>query len=125
MSVQFVSDLPGLPGLRHFTLDPLDPTGTLCALRSLEAEGMRLVVAPSVAFFPAYAPEVDDEWAELLGLADATDAVVLLILTVGTSAATTTANLRAPIVLNRRTHAAAQVVLADEHPLRAPLPVSR
>jgi flagellar assembly factor FliW len=120
-TVTLASELPGLPGLRHFVLVRLDEEGMLLSLRSLDADGIRFVVVPSVAFFPDYAPEIDDATVSALGLHTADDALVLLILTVGSSLRSSTANLRAPLVVNRHTLAAAQAVLADEYPIQAAL----
>lgn len=82
---------------------------------------MQFVVAPPAVFFPDYAPDLDDDSAARLDLADAEDALLLVVLTVGADLATSTANLLAPIVVNTRTLSAAQVVVADDWPLRAPL----
>ncbi len=112
-TVTLTSDLPGLPALRHFVLVRLDEEGLLLSLRSLEHEDVRFVAVPSVAFFPDYAPEIDDAAAAALGLTSADDALVLLIVTVGRSLRESTANLRATLVLNRASLAAAQVVLAE------------
>ena len=120
-TVTLAAELPGLPGLRHFVLVRLDEEGMLLSLRSLDADGIRFVVVPSVAFFPDYAPEIDDPTVSALGLRTADDALVLLILTVGSSLRSSTANLRAPLVVNRHTLAAAQAVLTDEYPIQAPL----
>ncbi len=120
--------LPGFPELRQFALVPLDESGLLFELRSIEDERVRFVVVPSVAFYPDYAPEIDDVTARKLGLGD--DAtpdqtpLVLLVVTVGDTLDTSTVNLMAPVVLNGSTRVAAQVVLDDTTlPLRAPLSV--
>ena len=72
-------------------------------------------------FFPDYAPELDEASAERLGLTDAADALLLVVLTIGADASSTTANLLAPIVIHDKTRVAAQVVLQQDWPLRAPL----
>ena len=72
-------------------------------------------------FFPDYAPEIDEASAERLELVDAADALLLVVLTIGADAASTTANLLAPIVIHEGTRVAAQVVLQQDWPLRAPL----
>ncbi len=121
-SVDFVTDVPGFPGLRHFVLVQLDDGGFVFDLRSLDDASISFVVVPSVAFFPDYAPVIDDGTALALGLSDAGDAAVLVIVTVGASLAASTANLLAPIVVNTRTRHAAQVVLeGSDQPLRAAL----
>ena len=71
-----------------------------------------------------YEPELFDEDAAQLGLADAADALVLNIVTVRHGAnATATVNLAGPVIVNRRTGAARQCILANyarysaHHPL--------
>jgi len=120
--VRFVVPLPGLEQLTRFALVRLDDTGTLYSLQSLEAEGVRLVVLAPGAVFPDYAPEVEEDDVDGLGLATADDALLLVVVTPGESLAASTANLLAPIVVHAETGLAAQVLLPrGEHPLRAPL----
>ncbi|MEJ5914257.1 flagellar assembly protein FliW [Pseudokineococcus sp. 1T1Z-3] len=120
--VRFVAPLPGLEELTRFALVRLDETGTLFSLQSLEAEGVRLVVLAPGALFPSYAPEVEEDDVDGLGLESAEDALLLVVVTPGRSLADSTANLMAPIVVHATSGRAAQVVLAGtDHPLRAPL----
>jgi len=94
----------------------------LYELRSLERDNVRFMVAAPSAFFSDYDIELDDQECGELGLTTAEDALVLVVLTVGRDAASTTANLLAPIVINARTRAAAQVILTgSDWPVRAPL----
>ena len=65
---------------------------------------------------------VDDEVAEQLEVTDASQVLVLLMLTAGVSLERTTANLLAPILVNIRTRRAVQVVLdSPTYPVAAPL----
>jgi flagellar assembly factor FliW len=112
--------LAGFPLSERYALVEV-PDSPLFLLRSLDVTGLEFVVVPPALFFPGYAPEIDDASAARLGLVDAEDALVLVVLTVTDDAGTATANLLAPVVLNQRTRAAAQVVLAEDWPLRAPL----
>ncbi len=121
-TIEMVDPMPGFPGVRRFTLVELAPGGALSALRSLEDPDLRFLVVPPAQFFPDYAPEIDDETAARLGLTSAEDALVLLVVSPGETPEQATANLLAPIVINHRTHAAAQVILADSTlALRTPL----
>ncbi len=82
-----------------------------------------LVVAPQ-PLLPAYQPEISAEDAAFLGLANAADAAILSIVTVrGPNQATL--NLKGPIVLNRRTLVAKQVIPtnAGQFSVQHPLPV--
>lgn len=122
----FPAGLPGFPDVRRFALVRWgDGDSPFSLLRSLEDPDLAFVLVPPNLFFPNYAPELDDDTAERLRLHDSEDALVLVMVTVGERAADATANLIAPVVVNRRTREAAQVVLVgSEHDLRTPLVAS-
>ncbi len=119
--VRFVTPLPGLPRHTDYVLRGLEASGTLFSLESPDDEVSLLLAAPW-AFFPDYAPVLSDEDVDLLGLHGAEDALLFVVLTPGESAAASTANLLAPVVLNQRDGSALQVLLTGtDHPVRAPL----
>lgn len=111
--IELVNPMPGFPGHRSFALVRLDDDGMLCALRSLEDPDLRFLVTSPIAFFPDYAPLVEDELVDQLGITDAADVLVLVVLTAGSTLAETTANLLAPILVNTVTRQASQVILDD------------
>ena len=111
--IEMVQAMPGFPEERRFALVQLDDEGTLCSLRSLERDDLQFIVVPPIAFFPDYAPEIDDDVVEDLGIESADDVVVLLVVHAGSSLADTTVNLRAPVLVNRHTRRASQVILED------------
>ena len=85
---------------------------------------LHFVVIDPVGLVPDYNPELFDADAAALGIATAADALVLNIVTVrGQENATATVNLVGPVVVNRHTGAARQVVIANHalysarHPL--------
>jgi len=111
--IELVHPMPGFPDRRQFALVILDDDSLLCALRSLDDPELRFLVVPPAPFFPDYAPEVGDGVVSELEIGSAEEALVLLVLKAGDSLADTTANLLAPVVVNRRTRRAAQVILDD------------
>ena len=121
-SLEFPDGLPGFPGARRFRLESLeDGLAPFCALRSLEADGVQFVVVPPGAVFENYVVEVPEDDVELLGLQGADDALVVVIVTVSRPP---TANLLGPVVINRRTGVARQVVLQSSgYDARTPLPL--
>jgi flagellar assembly factor FliW len=120
--LDFVEPIPGFPEEREFVLAPLDPTGTLFALRSLRTPGLRFIVMPPAVFFPDYHPAVDEGDVSPLALGDSTDLQVLVIVSVQDGIGDATVNLRAPIVLATDTGRAMQLILDDARwPLHAPL----
>lgn len=124
-TLDFIGPMAGFPECHRFVLAEIDPSSLLRALRSLDDPGLRFLVLPPAPFFPDYGPEIDDDWAERLELTSSQDALVLLLVTPGASAADATVNLMAPVVINVRTRRAAQIVLDDTSvPLNAPLPTA-
>jgi flagellar assembly factor FliW len=122
--LSFVRPLPGFGDLRRFVLVelPADDGGDplLFELRSIEEPAVRFLCAAPTAFFPDYVVELDEADCTDLDLRDEADALVLVLLTIGQEAAPTTANLLAPVVVNARTRAAAQVILSgSDWPVRA------
>ena len=121
LELTLVGGLAGFPHAERYALVEVSATSPLFRLRSLEVSDLEFLVVPPSVFFPDYAPEIDDVTAARLGLADAEDALLLLVLTLGTEPGAATANLLAPLLINARNRQAAQVVVEGDYPLRAPL----
>ena len=120
-AVTLVHPLPGLPGTVRYRLRGLESTGVLFSLDAEQGDVSLLLAAPW-AFFPDYAPVLSDEDVDLLGLSRAEDALLFVVLTAGETAAGSTANLLAPIVVNQVDDRAVQVLLTGtDLPVRAPL----
>lgn len=111
--IELVHPMPGFPDVQRFALVQVDDEGVLCALRSLEDPELRFLVVPPSAFFPDYAPVVDDATVADLAIDTDDDVLVLVVLNAGDSLASTTANLLAPILVNTVTRKACQVILDD------------
>lgn len=110
--LRFDDGLPGFPAARRFTLARWgDHTSPFSVLQSLDDEALRFVVVPPEVFFPDYAPVLGDDDVARLGLTDAADAIVVVVVSLGERPQDATANLLGPVVINRHTLVAAQVVL--------------
>lgn len=121
-TIQLLDGMPGFADLRNFALVSMDDDGLLYNFQSLEEPDVRFLVVPSAPFFPEYTPEIDNQSADRLGLNNEQDALLLLVVNVGDKPQDATANLMAPIVVNKANQSAAQVVLTgSEHPIRANL----
>lgn len=93
-------------------------------LRLVGPDPVDFVVIEPAGLIPGYELELFDEDAAFLGISEPSDAVVLNIVTVSRAQPpTATVNLVGPVVINRRTGLAKQVVLANHtrysarHPL--------
>ncbi len=117
----FDHGLPGFASSRRFVLESwgaLD--GPFSLLRGLDDKTEFLVVNPDV-FFPDYVAEIDDETADWLGLNNADDACLLVIVSIRDKAEDATANLLGPLVINRSSGRAIQAVLNEGWSTRQPL----
>ncbi len=110
--------MPGFPAHREFVLVRLNDDGLLYAFTSIDDPELRFLVAPPEPFFPEYAPEIDDEVFAALNTKDPDRLLLLTVITAGVNE--TTANLLAPIVVDRDSMRAIQVVLSGSGlPVRA------
>lgn len=110
--IEFVSPIPGFPHQRRFFLLRLEDDGLIYALTSVEDPSLRFIVVPPPAFFPDYAPEIDDETLAMLDVDDPGRLLTLVVVTTGPTAADATANLMAPIIVDPVTRRAVQAILA-------------
>lgn len=86
---------------------------------------LAFVVVDPFQIVPDYQPDIPPADVNFLGLHDASDALLLNIVTVhGPNRATI--NLKGPIVVNRHTHVGKQVIIANaaEYSVEHPLPVA-
>jgi flagellar assembly factor FliW len=110
--------MPGFPAHRQFVLVRLNDEGLLYAFTSVEDPELRFLVAPPEPFFPDYAPEIENEVFAALNTKDPDRLLVMVVITAGVNE--TTANLLAPIIVDRDSRRAMQVVLTGSNmPVRA------
>jgi flagellar assembly factor FliW len=126
VQVTFPAGLPGFPNAHRFELAPWGPAGSpFLLLSSSDDPEIGFVVVPPWVFYPDYEFELDSGMAERLGLTASEDAVVFAVVTLRDVPSESTVNLLGPIVVNRFTHEAAQVVLPSAgYSVRAPLAIA-
>lgn len=112
----------GFDQYRHFRLEAIPDAPPFVLLQSTEAADVAFIAVPPGIVHHDYAPEIPAWAVETLHLDDPAEAVVLALVTLDSDGGGTV-NLRAPIVVHPRSGEAAQVVVDDKYPLRAPLKV--
>ena len=117
-ALTFVESPPGLAPLLAFDLEDVEGARGLHTLRSSDAPGIRLFVLDVPVYLPWNVPDFDAENYESVGAeSDNTDVLVVATIEDGSPVV----NLMAPMLVNRTTGAARQVILGDEWPLAARL----
>jgi len=109
--IVFVQPIIGFPHLLNFAV--VDTGGPVKWLQSLDDEAVVFPVADPFAIKPDYDIELPSSEASMLEVDRVEDVQLLAIIVLSKHADGTRANLKAPIVINRRTRAAKQVVLSD------------
>lgn len=111
--IWFPRGLVGCPEWQRFRLlrDPDLPL--IGVLESEDLAGIALLVADPALVCADYCVELSDEDATELGITTADDASVLVVLVAYEEPRRITANLLGPLVVNRRTGKAKQLVLSD------------
>lgn len=118
--LSFVAPPPGLAPHVDFALTPVDGAEGLFTLRAVDDADLRLYLVDPQTLMDEYSPILTDEQTAGLALTSPDEAAVFVVA--NPSADGVSVNLLAPVVVNRGTGAAAQVILEDQdYPLRAPL----
>ncbi len=119
--LEFPRGLVGLPEARRFAFLHLeDGPGQFFWLQSLDDPALAFVVCEPQAFFPDYRVPLTKEEQAFLGIGNADDGIVCLILVVPEDPEQISANLRGPLVINGETCRGIQLVLAgEEYPTKA------
>jgi flagellar assembly factor FliW len=120
--LRFTDGIPGFADAHGFVLSDLTDEGTFQLLTCVDDPDLSLVVTSPWLFFPDYAPALPDSDRQVLGIERPEDAVLFCTVIADDDTDALYLNLRAPFVANATTHAARQVVLDDDLPLRATVP---
>jgi flagellar assembly factor FliW len=116
--------LIGLPKLTAFAIAPVENSWPFMLMNSQGGQSVHFVTIDPSGLIPGYEIEVADEDAEWLGITSSEDALVLNIVTVHSNAPQhVTANLVAPVIINRHTAVGKQIIVlnwsrfSSEYPL--------
>lgn len=122
--IEFAAGLPGFPTAHRFRLEELDESlRPFRRLRSISGPEISFTVIDPALLYPGYSVEIDDDQQASLNIRSADEVMLLILITVPRSPLPPTANLLGPIVINKVTGAAAQVVQhRSSHRVAEPLP---
>ncbi|TAN30994.1 flagellar assembly protein FliW [bacterium] len=121
MELNFTRDMPGFSGARHFVLEPVGEeservfarlrcTDTVYVQGSKALNDLTLLVMSPGFLWHDYEVHIEEAMVEDLGLTSPDDVVLLAIVHPREPLSSSTANLYSPIVVNRRTGLADQLV---------------
>lgn len=112
--VTFEEGIPGFSNLHKFAVINDGSNEYISYLQSLEQESVCFIMMPPVFVEKDYDIEISDSTVRKLGIEKPEDVKLYAILTVPESFKNTTANLKAPIVVNTGNNKGIQEILDDE-----------
>lgn len=112
--IRFPEGIPGFAEMKRFVLVPHPGGGPFMWLQSADSPELAFAVLEPSTFRPDYEVVLGAEEAAAIELTDEADALVLVITGFGKDGAAVTANLAAPLVINRRARLGKQFILERE-----------
>lgn len=112
-TLKFPFGIPGFSDEKQFIVLPLNNESPFFILQSVKTQQLVFVMAIPFVFFQDYEFDLDDKTIEQLQIKSERDVTVYTILTVQDPFENTTANLQAPVVINRKERLGKQVILSN------------
>ena len=110
--IRFADGIPALEDEHEFVVLPYEEGTPYMFLQSMMTPELAFLMTDPFVFFPDYSFELDDENMEKLAINSMDDVLVCTLISVPRSGvADMTTNLLAPVVINRHTMQARQIVL--------------
>jgi len=111
--ITFEHGIPGFVDEGEFVLLPMDSESPFYIMQSTKTTELGFVVVNPFLFFKEYEFTIVDQDKELLEIEKEEDVNVLSILTIKEPFNESTANLKAPIIINTKVRKAKQIILND------------
>lgn len=113
--IYFENGIPGFLEEKSFIILPLDKESPFFIMQSKVTPELGFVVVNPFLFFNDYEFELSSNDKEALSITKEEDIEVLSILTVKDPFSETTANLKAPVIINHRKNIAKQIILHETY----------
>jgi flagellar assembly factor FliW len=112
--LQFKQGIPGFEVEKQFVLIPMEGT-PFSILQSVATSKLAFITVDPFVFFKEYDLELPVSVQEQLQIRQSSEVVVQVIVTVAELFGDSTANLKAPIIINKQQNIGKQVVLTDSN----------
>jgi len=103
----------GFSELSRYAIIPLGDETPLNWLQCIDKPDLAFIVSDPVYFFQDYAPDISAEDVNRLNISKPEDVLIYTIITIPENPQDMTANLVAPIVINKNTKVARQVIVQN------------
>ncbi len=110
---EFPKGIPGFEDEKEFALLPVEGNDMFQVLQSTTTADIAFIVASPYTLVADYSFEVDEPTINLLGIEKEEDVFVLAVLSLKEQIDSSTINLQAPLIFQKNTKKAKQMILND------------
>lgn len=122
--IKFDHGIPGFEDEKDFVILPIEENSVFQILQSVNTEELAFIITNPYAISTDYNFDLDEVTVHALNIQNENEVAVFAIVSLKDTLAQSTANLKAPIVLNTTNRKAKQVILDNEkYDLRYKLPI--
>ena len=122
MEILFEKGIPGFENYRYFNVNIVEGNKKIYNIVSKEDPNIGFISISPFDIKKDYEIDLDDEFIKELDIKDEKDVLVICLITLGKSLKDSTANLKAPIIINIKNNRGKQLILQDDkYKIKEPL----
>jgi len=112
--ITFPSGIPGFEKNKSFVLVSIPDFAPFEWLVCVDGSNLRFAVINPLLFKPDYAPKLQKEQLEELGITKPEDILLFVIVTIHQNPLESTANLVGPVIINKTKRIGKQLIIEDD-----------
>lgn len=122
MEILFEKGIPGFENYRYFNVNIVEGNKKIYNIVSKEDSNIGFISISPFDIKKDYEIDLDDAFIKELDIKDEKDVLVICLITLGKSLKDSTANLKAPIIINIKNNRGKQLILQDDkYKIKEPL----
>ena len=122
MEILFEKGIPGFEDYKYFNVKNIKDNEKFYSIVSKEDDNIGFISISPFDIKKDYEIDLDDEFVKELDIKSEKDVLVLCLITLGKTLKDSTANLKAPIIINIKNNRGKQLILQDDkYKIKEPL----
>ena len=122
MEILFEKGIPGFENYRYFNVNIVEGNKKIYNIVSKEDSNIGFISISPFDIKKDYEIDLDDQFIKELDIKNEKDVLVICLITLGKSLKDSTANLKAPIIINIKNNRGKQLILQDDkYKIKEPL----
>ena len=114
MEILFEKGIPGFEDYKYFNVNVIKDNEKFYSIVSKEDDNIGFISISPFDIKKDYEIDLDDEFVRDLDIKSEKDVLVLCLITLGKTLKDSTANLKAPIIINIKNNRGRQLILQDD-----------